>query len=153
MPVLWCVWSDRLECPDCVVWAARVCVRDRSLTWSHQTANCRAVNWKEASIVCRDKTWHHSASVRGENLRSDTGFWRSDETRFSCNYFLIIRKVNTSHKRNVLDKLCQDEDTRWFKWLYYDFFTNMKNMLVNLWTGIKNTQYQILSDWIQDSWK
>lgn len=61
VPVLWCVWSDRLECPHCVVWAARVCVRDRSLTWSHRAANCRAVNWKEPSIVCRDKTWHHSS--------------------------------------------------------------------------------------------
>lgn len=37
-----CAWSDRLECPSSVVWAARVCVRDRSSTRSHRTTNCHA---------------------------------------------------------------------------------------------------------------
>lgn len=36
-----CVWSDRLECPHCVVQVAGVCVPGRSPTWWHGAANCQ----------------------------------------------------------------------------------------------------------------
>lgn len=43
-----CVWSDRLECPHCVVQAAGVCVPHRSPTWWHRAANCQG--WGRQTI-------------------------------------------------------------------------------------------------------
>lgn len=42
-----CVWSDRLECPRCVVQAAGVCVPHRSPTWWHRAANCQGGGGKK----------------------------------------------------------------------------------------------------------